>query len=122
MFTADPHNIRPKRDWAIILQDPRKSVLSSGILLPMETNDEKLHEGSGIVIRLGVGPKVTGTSLREGDRVLYRTYLRHAVTIDSDKKWSDGSRMEFFFMDVTDIAAVISTDLEVGALSERKLS
>ena len=120
MFNHDPYVIRPKRDWAIIRQDHRKNVLSSGIVLPTETNAEKLHEGSGIIIRLGKGPKVTGSDLKEGDRVLYRTYLRHAIPIYSDQKWIDGAVMEFFFMDVADIAAVISPDTEIGPLSERK--
>jgi len=120
MFHHDPYVIRPKRDWAIIRQDLRKSVLSSGIILATETNAEKLHEGSGIIIRLGKGPKVSGCNLSEGDRVVYRTYLRHAVPIYSEQKWIDGTPMEFFFMDVADIAAVISPDTEVGPLSERK--
>ena len=120
MFQHDPYVIRPKRNWAIIRQDKRKSVLSSGIILAEETNAEKLHEGSGIVVRLGRGPKVEASGLKEGDRVLYRTYLRHAVPIESEQKWTDGEKMEFFFMCVDDIAAIISPDLEVGALSERK--
>lgn len=124
MFQIDPYSIRPKRDWAIIRQDRRKSVLSSGIILPTETNAEKLHEGSGIIIRLGIGPKALGSELKEGDRVVYRTYLRHAVPIDFEQYWPAGSegpeKMEFFFMDVTDIAAVIDPDVEVGALSEKK--
>lgn len=120
MFQADPYSIRPKRDWAIIRQDLRKTVLSSGLILPVETNAEKLHEGSGVIIRLGVGPKAEAENLKEGDRVIYRTYLRHAVPIETEQRWVDGTPMEFFFIDVSDIAAVIDADLEVGALSERK--
>jgi len=120
MFKHDPYTIRPKRNWAIIRQDKRKSVLASGIIVAEETNAEKLHEGAGTVIRLGRGPKVEASGLKEGDRVLYRTYLRHAVPIDSEQKWIDGEKMEFFFMCVDDIAAIISPDLEVGALSQRK--
>lgn len=119
MFHYDPYSIRPLRDWVIILQDRRKEVLSSGIVIPTETNAEKLHEGSGVIIRLGGGPKIVSSSLVEGDRVLYRTYLRHAIPIYSDRRWIDGPLMEFFFMSVMDIAAVISSDFEVGALSER---
>ena len=120
MFKHDPYSIRPKRDWAIIRQDQRKSVLSSGIILAEETNAEKLHEGSGIIIRLGEGVKSKACGLKQGDRVVYRTYLRHAVPIETDQKWMDGTRMEYFFMDVSDIVAVIDPDVEVGALSERK--
>jgi co-chaperonin GroES (HSP10) len=120
MFQVDPHSVRPKRDWAIIRQDLRKSVLSSGIILAAETAAEKLHEGSGVVIRLGEGPKSAACGLKQGDRVLYRTYLRHAVPIETDQKWLDGTKMEYFFMDVSDIVAVIDPGLEVGALSERK--
>lgn len=120
MFKHDPYVIRPKRDWAIILQDKRKSVLSSGIILAEETNAEKLHEGAGTIVRLGPGLKAVGSGIQQGDRVLYRTYLRHAIPIEFDKTWIDGEKMEFFFMAVADIAAVISPDIEVGALSQRK--
>lgn len=120
MFQVDPYEVRPKRDWAIILQDQRKSVRSSGLFLPDETNAEKLHEGSGVIIRIGEGPKTKACGLRKEDRVVYRTYLRHAVPIETDQKWLDGTRMEYFFMDVNDIVAVIGPDVEVGALSERK--
>lgn len=120
MFQADPHSIRPMGDWAIVRQDLRKSVLSSGLILPTETNEEKLHEGSGIIIRLGSGRMTEATGLQVGDRVLYRTYLRHAVTIETDQKWLDETPMEYFFIKVVDIAAVIGADVEVGALSEKK--
>lgn len=120
MFHTDPYSIRPKRDWAIIRQDQRKSVLSSGIIVPTETNAEKLNLGSGVIIRIGQGPKTLGSGLKEGDRVVYRTYLRHAVPIDAEQKWLDGTTMEFFFIDVADIAAVVGPDVDVGAISERK--
>lgn len=119
MFTGDPTKIRPKRDWAIICHGGRKHVLPSGIILPSETHDEKLHEGSGTVVRLGDGPKVRAAGLQIGDRVMYRTYLRHALRIE---KWalSDDPKQEYFFIDVSDLIAVISTDLDVGPLSRGK--
>lgn len=117
MFAVDPYIVRPKRDWAIVRQDQRKTVLASGLVLPTETHAEKLHEGSGIIIRLGQGPKVKGCNIKEGDRVMYRTYLRHAVPIEAGAKWLDGSPQEFFFIDVSDLTAVIDPDLEVGPLS-----
>lgn len=121
MFSyLDPYAVRPKRDWAIVRQDQRKSTLSSGIVLPTETNAEQLHEGSGIIIRLGAGLKAAALGLKETDRVMYRTYLRHALSFDVRQRWSDDSRMEFFFIDVSDITAVIGPNVEVGALSERK--
>lgn len=131
MFTHDPFSIRPKRGWAIIRQDRRKTVLSSGLVLLAETNAEKLHEGSGVIIRLGRGPRVEASGLVEGDRVMYRTYLRHAVPIESGLFWpsqgnseqqaqEDLQKMEFFFMSIDDINAVIGPDIQVGAISERK--
>ena len=120
MFQADPYAIRPKRGWAIVRQDQRKSVLSSGIILADETIAEKLHEGAGIIIRLGPGPKNEALGIQPGDRVLYRTYLRHAIPIETSQKWLDGTKMEYFFIDTNDLVALISPDLQVGPLSERK--
>lgn len=122
MFTHDPFTIRPKRGWVIIRHDKRKTRLASGLILEEETNAEKLHEGSGVIIRLGRGPRVEASGLKEGDRVMYRTYLRHAVPIEADLFWpgEESQKMKFFFMSIDDITAVIDSDLEVGAISERK--
>lgn len=131
MFTHDPYVIRPKRGWVIIRHDKRKTRLSSGLILEEETNAEKLHEGSGVIIRLGRGPRIEASGLKEGDRVMYRTYLRHAVPIEADLYWpvsgnseqrlqEEPQKMKFFFMSIDDITAVIDSDVEVGAISERK--
>ena len=116
----DPKSIRPRRDWAVVLQDRRKSVLSSGLIIPEETNHEKLHEGSGTIIRLNAGPVATAGELKEGDRVMYRTYLRHARKLPTEQKWEDGEPMEFFLVSVDDFTAVLEPGVEIGLLSEKK--
>jgi co-chaperonin GroES (HSP10) len=120
MFQADPYKIRPKTDWAIVLQDERVGVLPSGIIIPMELTAEKLHEGSGTVIRLGLGKKSLRLGISCNDRVMYRTYLRHVVPIDSDLKWPSGAKQEYFFINLDDLTAVLELGVEVGALSRKK--
>jgi co-chaperonin GroES (HSP10) len=115
-----PGNIRPKKDWAVVRLDQRKTTLSSGIIIPMETNHEKLHEGSGVLIRFGSGPIAEAETLAIGDRVLFRSYLKEISRLPSTSVWPDGEKQEFFLISLQDVSAVIPKGVEVGLLSERK--
>jgi co-chaperonin GroES (HSP10) len=118
--TWGPANVRPKADWVVMLRDPRKTTLSSGLIIPMETNHEKLHEGSGVIIRIGEGPISKAEKLAIGDRLLYRSYLKEISKLPSDEKWPDGEFKEYFLLSLKDVTAVIAKGVELGLLSEKK--
>lgn len=118
--TWGPENIRPRPDWAVVLRDQRKTTLASGLIIPMETNHEKLHEGSGVIIRLGEGPIAKAEKLAVGDRLLYRGYLREISKLPSTEKWPDGEPKDYFLVSLKDVTAVIGKDVELGLLSEKK--
>jgi len=110
--------IRPRRDWALVLADVRKVELASGIILPVETGAEKVTERAGSVIRLGPGDKAPAMGLKEGDRIVFRGFIKYHMPIESDEVWADGSKKEFFLMDIADIMAV-TEGVEVGVFSNR---
>lgn len=108
----DPEHIRPKRDWALVLTDRRKVKLESGIFLPpSEVGVEKVMERSGIVLRLGPGERAEQVGIAEGDKIVFRGFLKHANPVDV------GDDREVFLMDVNDILAVTDGTVEVGAFS-----
>lgn len=115
----NPTTVRPRRDWALVLGDPRNTVLASGIVLPgQETGVEKVTENAGLVIRLGPSDHlIQKLGLKEGDRILYRGFMKHHMPIESDETWPDGSKKEYFLMDVADIMAIIPNGVSVGAFS-----
>jgi co-chaperonin GroES (HSP10) len=114
-------NIRPRRDWAMVLNEPRKTFLmKSGIVLPSsETGVEKVTESAGHIIRLGPSDKlIEKLGLRIGDRVIYRAFMKHHMPVPSEEVWQhDGSKKEFFLMDVADIMAVVPEDADIGVFS-----
>lgn len=112
----DPERIRPKRDWALVQADPRKTVLASGLHVPIELGVEKVMERSGRLLRLGPGEKAFKMDLAEGDRIVFRTFLKYANPVDT------GDDREVFLMDVDDIMAVTDGTIEVGALSRPAMS
>lgn len=112
----DPKTIRPKRDFISVQADPRKEITSGGLYLPpSETGVEKVTERAGTVIRVGPG-KGEQLSLKSGDRVVYRGFLKHANPIQTD----DGT--EAFLMSVDDVLAVVEGDVHVGCFSGRPLN
>lgn len=113
----DPERIRPGRDFVLILAEPRKEVLASGILLPIETGAEKVTEGSGHIIRVGNGKRADVVGLSPGDRVVYRSFLKEANPVPTDQKWADGRKKEYFIIDVNDIMSIVPSDVEVGVFS-----
>lgn len=116
----DPTAIRPKKDFAVVLAEPRKAQLSSGIFLPTaETGAEKVTEGAGRVIRVGPGKKGPALELKEGDRVVYRGFLKVANPVTTDETWPDGTPKEYFLMAIDDIMLVVPEDVDVGVYSGR---
>lgn len=115
MALLNPKTVKPRRDWVLVLNEPRKEVLSSGIVLAVETGVEKVTEGAGRVIRSGGGK--CDSLLRDGDRIAYRSFLKHATPIETDEKWEDGRKKEYFLMSVDDIMAVIPDAIDIGVFS-----
>jgi co-chaperonin GroES (HSP10) len=117
---VNPRGVRPRRDWVLVLQDPRKVVLDSGLVLPgEETGAEKVTESSGTVARLGPSEHlVSAIDLVEGTRIVYRGFMKHHMPIpDHGETWEDGSKKEYFLMAVEDVIAVIGKDTSVGVFS-----
>jgi co-chaperonin GroES (HSP10) len=113
----DPKKIRPnKEDWIIVLADRRKTTLASGIILTdTETGAEKVTEGAGTIVRVGKGPKIDSEKIKEGDRIVYRTFLKYANRIPTEDR-----NDEFFFMAVDDVLGILSPGVEVGVFSRAK--
>jgi co-chaperonin GroES (HSP10) len=109
-------SIIPKRDWALVVCDPRPETVG-GLFLPQEElGVEKVMERSGKVLRLGPGDKWEKLDLKEGDRIIFRGFIKHASPIESE----DGR--EAFLMDLDDIIAVADEDVTVGAFSRPAMS
>jgi co-chaperonin GroES (HSP10) len=119
-LSFEPWQLRPKTDWAVVCQEQRKTTMKSGLIIPMETNHEKLHEGTGYIIRLTAGPIAMANGLEKGQRVMYRTYLRHAQKLETSACYADGTKREYFLISLADVTAVLDEDVEVGLLSEKK--
>jgi co-chaperonin GroES (HSP10) len=116
----NPATIRPKKDFVTVLAEPREVRLDSGIFLPQqETGAEKVTEGAGRVMRVGPGKKAEAVDLKEGDRVLYRGFLKYANPIETDETWPDGTPKQYFLMAVDDILSVIPDEVKVGIYSGR---
>lgn len=121
--------LRPKRDWLVVLADKRRTTTSGGIFLPgYETGVEKVTEGSGTVIRTSnSGDKIKvlkEQGLVDGAKIVYRDFVKHAnpiVDIDTEDKWSDGTRKHYFLMSVDDVLGVLAKGTEVGVFSGRPM-
>ena len=118
----EPWELRPyHEDWAVVCQDQRKTELSCGLIIPVETNHERLHEGSGYIIRLTVGPIARTEKLKPGSRILYRTYLKYIHQLETTKKYQNGETAQYFLISLKDVVCELDPHTEVGLLSERKL-
>ncbi len=114
MATYDPKTIRPRRDFALVKADPRKEQVGL-ILLPVsETGVEKVTERAGTIVKLGPGDKAKQIDLAEGDRIVYRGFLKHANPVETVEG-------EYFLMSVDDVLCVLPKDgsIEVGCFSGR---
>lgn len=120
MSEYNPINVRPKEGWVIVLAEPRKTKMESGLLLaPNETGAEKVTEGAGVLVRVGKGDKNSVLDLKEGVRVLYRGFLKWANPIETEEKWEDGQKKMYFIMSTDDIMAVLPEGIEIGVYSGR---
>ena len=118
-MSFNPASIRPRRDWVLVLDDLRKSVLESGIVIAVETGLEKVREGTGTLVRVGIGDKTKALGIEPGQRVVYRSYLKYANPVETDEKWPDGTAKRYFLMSCEDLFAVIPPGMEVGVFSGR---
>jgi hypothetical protein len=139
----DPEYIRPRRDWCIVLEDPRNTVLDLGtredgskaqiILTEEETGVEKVSDGVGTIIRVGPGIKNDRQGLREGMRVAYRGYLKFANHIMARRLWSPSELRDhgfsfedaqkascvkqYFFISSDDLYGEVAEGVQVGVMS-----
>jgi co-chaperonin GroES (HSP10) len=116
----DPRNLRPLRDWAILLEEPRKKVLASGLILTDKlTMAENVSEYGAEVIAIGASKKFAQLDLMPGKRVLYRGFLKYAHPLDTEERWPDGDTKKFFLIKIDDIAFILGKDVQVGVYSSR---
>jgi co-chaperonin GroES (HSP10) len=113
----NPRAIRVKDGWCVVLMDERKVQLDSGIIIPMETGAEKVTEGTGTIIRAGVGKKTDGIGLEAGQRICCRSYLKYANPIENEEKWPSGAKKEYFIMSGDDVMAIVAEGVNVGVFS-----
>lgn len=118
----DPRSIRPKRDWISVLLEERKTQVGLIALPGSETGVEKVAEGAGVIVRVGPG-RAEQLGLKEGDRILVRTYFKHANPIDTDEKWPSGEAKRYFLMAADDVMCdQLDPNIEVGAFSRPAMS
>jgi co-chaperonin GroES (HSP10) len=119
-MSYDPKKIRPRDGWLVVLAEPRRERLASGLFLPgAETKTEKLMEGAGRVITVGRGGICQRHGLEPGVRVLYRGFLKWANPIETEEKWDDGQVKQYFVMSAEDILAIIPDEMEIGIYGGR---
>ena len=114
----EARTVKPIKEWALVLAEPRKPVTSGGIILTGElTAPERVEGGAGRLIYIGTDEKFRTVDLSQGTRILYRGFLKYANPVDSEETWPDGQKKHFFLMKLDDIIAEIGDDVEVGAFS-----
>lgn len=117
MTVLDPRKIRPKRDWVIVKDDKRPEQTAGGIYLPgNETGVEKVKEGSGTIISVGLGDKNQALGLEPGQKVCFRGFLKHANRIETED-----SNDHYFFMASDDILGIVPEGVSVGVFSGRPM-
>jgi co-chaperonin GroES (HSP10) len=119
-LTLDPTKIRPRAGWCIVLAEPRRAMAGLLYMPANETGVEKVTEGAGRVIRVGAGEKNQKMGLEEGQRILYRGFLKHANPIPTEEKWPDGQAKQYFIMSSDDILSIIPDGIDIGAFSQPK--
>lgn len=121
MTTYDPKKIRVRKDWALVLDDDRKMILASGIILPgHETGMEKVTEWKGTLVAVGEGYKTKVGKLAPGVTVVYRAFLKHANRVPTDEFWESGAEKHYFIMSIDDIIGVVAPGVDVGVYSSSK--
>lgn len=113
MSAIDPASIRPLDGWCVIKMEPRPSMVR-GILLPVsETTAERLDKGTGHVVRIGSGPKNNALGLKDGSRVVFRSFLKHANPIESEVG-------KYFLISTSDIVGEVQPGVDVGVYSSKE--
>lgn len=117
-----PKNVRPRRDWCLVLPRDRIDRLSSGVYLPgRESSPERLSITSGTIICVGGGLKNEKLGLRSGIRVCFRDYLKHLHQVPGvEDKWPSGEPMRYSLIATDDIIAILDDTTEVGFASREK--
>lgn len=116
-----PTDIVPRREWVLVLDEPRPEKVGSLYLPGEETHEEKMMEGAGTVMVLGPGLKKGVLGLEVGQRVMYRSFLKHGNPIEHGETWEDGTKKSYFLMAIDDILAVIPQGLSVGVYGGRPM-
>ena len=116
----DPRKVRPRDGWLLVLDEPRQERTAGGLFLPgHETGAEKVSQGAGTIIRVGPGEKCRKLGLEEGQRVLYRGFLKWANPIETEEKWESGQRKQYFIMSRDDILGIVAPDTDVSIFGGR---
>lgn len=122
-MSVDPLKVRPMPNWCIVLEDRPKEFLGAGVIAStLDLKDEKLSQGTGTIIRLGYSKKVQTIGLEEGQRVVFRGYLKFANPMETEELWNEMStgfrpRKKYFFMSCDDIIGLIPPGTDVGVFS-----
>jgi co-chaperonin GroES (HSP10) len=117
-MSYDPTKIRPKGGWVSVLAKPRAEKLESGLFLPTaETGVEKVTESEGTIIRVGINERTKVMGLEPGQRIFYRGYLKYPNALETDEKWPNGQKKEYFFMAADDIFGEVAPGVEIGVFS-----
>lgn len=118
MSSYNPKDIRPRRGWVSVLAVPRQEMLHSGLYLPAsETGVEKVTETVGTVIRVGIDDRTKAMQLEPGQRIFFRGFLKYPNPIETDEKWPNGKRKEYFFMSADDIMGEAAPGVDIGVFS-----
>lgn len=120
MEIGDIEKVRPRRDWLLVLADPRRDKTASGLLLPgHETGAEKVTEGAGLVISVGPGEKNRVLGVEKGVRIVFRSFIKHANRLPVEDNWPNGESKIYFLMSSDDAIGVMAPGVDVGVFSGR---
>lgn len=118
----DPTKVRVRDGWLVVLAFQRKKAVGLIHLPVNETGVEKIDTGEGRIVRVGEGKKNETIDLKAGQKIIYRTFLKHANPIPCDEKWEDGEEKRYFIMSSDDVVAISEEDVEVGVFSRPAMS
>ena len=118
----DTKKIRPRRDWVLLLCDPRREKTAGGIILPGDqTGIERVREGTGEIVAIGPGDMAPAMDLCVGQKVVFRGFIKYAHAFDSDEFWPDGQMKHYTFMSVNDLEGIVPKGMDVGVFSGRPM-
>jgi hypothetical protein len=113
---TNPLKVKPRNDWCLILEDPTSDTIgSSGLIVRVgDYKEEKLAEGVGTIVRLGNTKRTDAMGLREGLRVAYRGYLKHANSLETEEVWHGTTKKKYFLMSCEDIVGEVDSGTGIG--------